>query len=92
LKQFNSQKVTISQASDSGLWKYYTQLAKWYNILEDDERLATISSGLRDYAYAQFDSRKRTTKQKSVTEKSNFLDEYRSNIMIEEEFPFDKCT
>ena len=92
LKQFNSQKVTISQASDSGLWKYYTQLAKWYNILEDDERLATISSGLRDYAYAQFDSRKKTTKQKSVTEKTNFLDEYRSDIMMEEEFPFDKCT
>ena len=91
LKQFNSQKVTISQASDSGLWKYYTQLAKWYNILEDDERLATISSGLRDYAYAQFDSRKRTTKQKSVTEKTNFLDEYRWDIMMEEEFPFDKC-
>ena len=92
LKQFNSQKVTISQASDSGLWKYYTQLAKWYNILEDDERLATISSGLRDYAYAQFDSRKKTAKQKSVTEKTEFLDEYGSDIVIEDEFPFDKCT
>jgi hypothetical protein len=54
--------------------------------------LATISSGLRDYAYAQFDSRKKTAKQKSVTEKSNFLDEYRSDIMMEEEFPFEKCT
>ena len=92
LNQFNSQKVTISQASDYGLWSYYTQLAKWYDILKDDERLATISSGLRDYAYAQFDSRKRTSKQKSVTEKTNFLDEYRSNIMIQDEFPFDKCT
>jgi len=91
LKQFNSQKVTISQASDSGLWKYYTQLAKRYNILEYDERLATISSGLRDYAYAQFDSRKKIANQKSVTEKTNFLDEYRWDIMMEEEFPIDKC-
>ena len=92
LKQFNSQKVTISQASDSGLWKYYTQLAKWYNILEDDERLATVSSGLRDYAYAQFDSRKRTAKQKSVWDKSKFLDEYSGDITLQDEFPFDKCT
>jgi hypothetical protein len=47
---------------------------------------------LRDYAYAQFDSRKKIAKQKSVAEKTDFLDEYRSNIMMEEEFPFDKCT
>jgi hypothetical protein len=52
-------------------------LAKWYNILEDDERLATISSGLRDYAYAQFDSRRKIAKQKSVADKTNFLEEYR---------------
>jgi hypothetical protein len=58
--------VIISQASNTGLWSYYTQLAKWYDILEDDDRLATISSGLRDYAYAQFDSRKKIAKQQSV--------------------------
>jgi hypothetical protein len=52
-------------------------LAKWYNILEDDERLAIISSGLRDYAYAQFDSRRKIAKQKSVADKTNFLEEYR---------------
>ena len=92
LKQFNSQKVTISQASDSWLWSYYTQLWKWYDILEDDERLATISSGLRDYAYAQFDSRRKIAKQQSSSDKSEFLDEYRSDIMMEDEFPFEKCT
>ena len=91
LQNFNAQKVIISQASDSVLWSYYKQLAKWYNILENDERLATVSSGLRDYAYAQFDSRKRTVKQKSVADKTAFLDEYRWDIMIEEEFPIDKC-
>lgn len=91
LKQFNSQKTTISQASDSGLWSYYTQLAKWYNILEDDERLATVSSGLRDYAYAQFDSRKKLAKQQSIGRKSEFLDEYRWDIMMEEDFPIDNC-
>ena len=46
LKHFNAQKVTISQASDSGLWSYYTQLAKWYNILKANDRLGTISSNL----------------------------------------------
>ena len=91
LKQYNSQKVTISQASDSGLWSYYTQLSKWYNILEDDERLATITSWLRDYAYSQFDSRKKIAKQQSVTDKTDFLDEYRDDIMLEDEFPFEKC-
>ena len=91
LKQFNSQKVTISQASDYGLWSYYTQLAKWYDILKDDERLATVSSGLRDYAYSLFDSRKKLAKQQSVAEKSEFLDEYRANISIDEDFPVDNC-
>ena len=91
LKQFNSQKAIISQASDSGLWKFYVQLAKWSNILEDDERLSTISSGLRDYAYAQFDSRKKIAKQQSIAEKSEFLDEYRWNIMMESEFPIENC-
>ena len=52
LKQFNSQKVTISQASNGGLWSYYRQLWQWYNILKDDERLSTISSGLRDYTFS----------------------------------------
>ncbi len=92
LQKFNAQKVTISQASNNGLWSYYTQLAKWYNILENDDRLATISSWLRDYAYSQFDSRKKIAKQQAVADKTEFLDEYRSNIMMEEEFPFDKCT
>ena len=91
LKQFNSQKATISQASDTGLWKYYVQLGKWYNILENDERLATISSGLRDYTYAQFDSRKKIGKQQSMANKSEFLDKYRWDIMMEEEFPIDNC-
>ena len=91
LKQFNSQKVTISQSSDYGLWSYYTQLAKWYDILKDDARLATVSSGLRDYAYSLFDSRKKLAKQQSVAEKSEFLDEYRANISIDEDFPVDYC-
>jgi hypothetical protein len=77
LKQFNSQKVTISQASNDGLWSYYTQLSKWYNILKNDERLAAVSSGLRDYTYSLFDSRKKLAKQQSVGDKSKFLDEYR---------------
>ncbi len=92
LKQFNNQKVIVSQASDYGLWSYYVQLWKWYNILKDDERLATISSGLRDYTYGLFDSRKKLAKQQYMWEKSSFLDEYRWNVMMEEEFPIDKCT
>ncbi len=91
LKQINSQKVILTQASDFWLFSYYTQLAKWYNILEDDERLATISSNLRDYAYAQFDTRKKLAKQQSIADKSKFLDEYRSNISINENFPVDNC-
>ena len=91
LKQFNSQKAIISQASNGWLWSYYVQLAKWYNILENDERLATVSSGLRDYSYSLFDSRKKLAKQQSMNEKSNFLDEYRWDIMMEDEFPIDNC-
>jgi hypothetical protein len=59
--------------------------------LEYDERLATISSNLRDYAYAQFDTRKKLAKQQSIANKSKFLDEYRSNISIDEDFPIDNC-
>lgn len=91
LKQLNSQKVILTQASDFWLFSYYTQLAKWYTILEDDERLATISSNLRDYAYAQFDTRKKLVKQQSIADKLNFLDEYRNNISIDEDFPIDNC-
>lgn len=91
LKQFNSQKVTISQASNNGLWSYYGQLWQWYNILKSDDRLSTISSGLRDYTYSLFDSRKKLAKQQYVGDKSKFLDEYRKDIMIQEEFPIDNC-
>ena len=91
LKQFNSQKATISQASNYWLWSYYKQLWQWYNILKSDDRLSTISSGLRDYAYSLFDSRRKLAKQQNVAEKSKFLDEYRKNISINEEFPMDYC-
>jgi len=91
LKQFNSQKVTISQASNNGLWSYYRQLWQWYNILKSDDRLSTISSGLRDYTYSLFDSRKKLAKQQYVGDKSKFLDEYRKDIMIQEKFPIDNC-
>ena len=91
LRQFNSQKATISQASNYGLWSYYTQLWKWYDILKNDERLSTVSSGLRDYTYSQFDSRKKLAKQQYMSEKSEFLDEYRWDIMMEENFPIDNC-
>ena len=91
LKQFNSQKVTISQASNNGLWSYYRQLWQWYNILKSDDRLSTISSGLRDYTYSLFDSRKKLAKQQYVGDKSKFLDEYRKDIMIQDEFPIENC-
>ena len=92
LKQFNAQKVTISQASDFWLWNYYTQLSKWYNILKANYRLGTISSNLRDYAYSLLDSRKKLAKQQSAAMKTAFLDEYEDNISIDTEFPKDKCT
>lgn len=92
LKNFNAQKVTLSQASDFGLWSYYTQLSKWYNILKANDRLGTISSNLRDYAYSLLDSRKNLAKQQSAAMKTAFLDEYEDNISIEAEFPKDKCT
>jgi len=91
LKQFNSHKVMLSQASSNGLWSYYKQLWQWYNILKDDERLATISSGLRDYAYSLFDSRKKLSKQQYIGEKTKFFDEYRWDITIEDDFPIDNC-
>ena len=92
LQQFNSQKVIISESSDKDLWNYYIQLSKWYEILEWNERLWTISKNLMDYAWSIFESRKKKLKQEYAEEKSSFLDEYRGNIMIEDEFPFDKCT
>ena len=92
LKQVNSQKVVLIQASNEGLWSYYTQLSKWYDILQNNDRLGTISSNLRDYAYSVFDSRKKLAKQQSAAQKSDFLDEYLDNISIDEEMPMDKCT
>lgn len=91
LKQYNSQKSIISQASDYGLWSYYLQLWKWYGILKNDEKLSTVSSGLRDYTYGLFDSRRKLAKQQSIGEKSAFLGEYRWDITIEDEFPIDNC-
>jgi hypothetical protein len=84
--------VTISQASDSGLWSYYTQLSKWYELLKNNDRLGTISSNLRDYAYSLLDSRKKLAKQQSAAVKTAFLDEYEDDISIDAEFPKDKCT
>ena len=92
LKHFNAQKVTISQASDFGLWSYYTQLSKWYELLKNNDRLGTISSNLRDYAYSLLDSRKKLAKQQSAAVKTAFLDEYEDDISIDAEFPKDKCT
>ena len=92
LKHFNAQKVTISQASDFGLWSYYTQLSKWYELLKNNDRLGTISSNLRDYAYSLLDSRKKLAKQQSAAVKTAFLDEYEDDILIDAEFPKDKCT
>jgi hypothetical protein len=66
LKQVNSQKVILSQASNEDLWSYYTQLLKWYDILKNNDRLGAISSNLRDYAYSIFDSRKKLAKQQSA--------------------------
>lgn len=91
LKNINSQKVILSQSSNQELWNYYTQLLKWYDILKGNERLGTISSNLRDYAYSLFDSRKKLAKQQYAAEKSNFLDEYLGNITIDEELPIEKC-
>ena len=73
------------------MWSYYTQLWKWYDLLKNDERLATISSGLRDYTYSLFDSKKKLAKQQYVWEKSKFLDEYEWDISINSEFPMDNC-
>ena len=92
LKQFNAQKVILSESSNSALWSYYSQLSKWYDILQNNERLWTISKNLRDYAYSLFDSRKKLAKQQSSASKTAFLDEYIDNISIDEKFPVDKCT
>ena len=92
LKQFNSQKIIISESSNYNLWSYYTQLSKRYNILKADDRLWTISKDLRDYAYSLIDSRKKLAKQQYAASKSAFLDEYIDNISIDVEYPEDKCT
>lgn len=92
LKQVNSQKITISEASNYNLWNYYTQLSKWYDILEANDRLWTISKELRDYAYSLIDSRKKLAKQQSAASKSAFIDENIDDISIDIDYPEDKCT
>lgn len=92
LKQVNSQKAVISEATDYGLRNYYSQLYRWHNILEKNDRLGKISGELRDYALSVFDSRKKVSKQQSVLSKSEFVDKYKDNIMMEDEFPLEKCT
>ena len=91
LKQVNANKIVISNSSNYGLWDYYSQFAKWYQILKWDERLWTISKELMDYSYSLFSSRKQLLKQQSAWEKSKFLDEYKNNISIDVEFPADRC-
>ena len=92
LKNVNSQKITISEASNDILWKYHTQLDKRYNLLKTDERLWTLSKELRDYSMSLLDSRKKLSKQQSAATKSKFLDEYKSDISSSIEFPKEKCT
>ena len=92
LKNVNSQKITISEASNDILWKYHTQLDKRYNLLKNDERLWTLSKELRDYSMSLLDSRKKLSKQQSAATKSKFLDEYKSDISWSIEFPKEKCT
>ena len=92
LKQFNSQKVIISESSNKWLWNYYSQLVKRHNILENNDRLWKISGDLRDYALSLFDSRRKLSKQRSVLDKSKFVDEHEDNIKMDNEFPFEKCT
>lgn len=92
LKQVNSQKVIISESTDYGLWNYYSQLVKRYNILQKNERLWKISGDLRDYALSVFDSRKKLSKQQSVSNKSEFVWQHEQNITMDDEFPIDKCT
>jgi len=92
LKQVNAQKVTINNAENYGLRSYYTQLSKWYDILKANDRLWTISKELRDYAYSLIDSRKKVAKQSSLVTKAEFLNTYKDNISIDEDFPEEKCT
>ena len=92
LRQVNSQKSIISEAWNYGVRSYYSQLSKWYDILQSNDRLWTISKELRDYAYSLLTSRKNLAKQESVWIKSEFLDEHMNNISIDSDFPIDKCT
>ena len=92
LKQFNSHKTIVSDSSDYNLRSYYTQFAKWYDILKANDRLWTISKELRDYAYSLLTSRKQVAKQKGLSLKEEFIEANKDNIVIEEEFPIDKCT
>ena len=92
LKNLNSQKITISEAWNNGLWKYYSQLDRWYKILKSDEKLWAKSLELRDYAYSLLDSRKKLAKQQSSAQKSKFVDQYIDEVSEDIEFPTDKCT
>lgn len=92
LEQVNSQKAIINDASDYGVRDYYLQLSKWYNILKNDDKLGTISEKLRDYAYSVFSTRKSIAKKEWKDLKSEFLGEYADNIIMDSEFPLDKCT
>ena len=92
LKQLNSYKITISEASNYGVRSYYSQLSKWYDILKSNERLWAISKDLRDFAYSLLDSRRKSAKQQSVSVKSKFFDEYGDEISDDIEFLEDKCT
>ena len=92
LKQINSQKSIINNASNYWIWDYYSQLSKWYNILKPDDRLWEISKELRDYAYSLLSSKKQALKQQYQEEKTSFLNQYKESISIKDEFPIEKCT
>lgn len=92
LTQLNQQKAIINNAWNYWVRDYYNQFSKRYNILKENDKLWSITKTLEEYSYSVFSKRKQTLRQQYSSDMTNFLNEYKNNITIKDEFPIDKCT
>ena len=79
-------KSTLAKSENQNLWSYYLQFQKFWEIIDGvDERLGYLFANLRDYSYTQFANRKNVAKQTSKTDRQEFFDKYKEDLLLNSE-------
>ncbi|MDR0369306.1 MAG: hypothetical protein LBH96_01905 [Candidatus Peribacteria bacterium] len=85
-QQLNKIKGVLNTVSSNDLRNYYQQFSKLQKaVYTQDDRLNYLLTNLRDYSYNQFSILKNLAKQQSRPEKTDFLNTYKDNILLDQE-------